>query len=88
MTATTTGRVVEVDHPLVRHKLTLLRKVETDTAQFRSLVEELANLITYEATKDLETEPVDITTPVTTMTGEAVSGKKVSGQSGRKTSHA
>ncbi|MCW2955455.1 MAG: upp [Thermoleophilia bacterium] len=74
---TVTGRVVEVDHPLVRHKLTLLRKVETDTAQFRSLVEELANLITYEATKDLETEPIDIQTPVTTAVGQAVSGKKV-----------
>jgi uracil phosphoribosyltransferase len=74
---TTTGRVVEVDHPLVRHKLTLLRKVETDTAQFRSLVEELANLITYEATKDLETEPIEIQTPVETTMGQAVSGKKV-----------
>jgi len=76
-TVTATGKVVEVDHPLVKHKLTLLRKVETDTAQFRSLVEELANLVTYEATKDLETEPVEIETPLTRMTGSAVSGKKV-----------
>jgi uracil phosphoribosyltransferase len=79
MTSTTTriGRVVEVDHPLVRHKLTLLRRIECDTAQFRSLVEEIANLLTYEATKDLETEPLEIQTPVTTMIGESVSGKKV-----------
>ena len=72
-----TGRVVEVDHPLVRHKLTLLRRVECDTAQFRSLVEEIANLLTYEATKDLETEGIEIETPITTMVGQAVSGKKV-----------
>jgi len=79
-TATTsalTGKVVEVDHPLVRHKLTLLRRVECDTAQFRSLVEEISNLLTYEATKDLETEAVEIETPITKMMGEAVSGKKV-----------
>jgi uracil phosphoribosyltransferase len=72
-----TGKVVEVDHPLVRHKLTLLRSVECDTQQFRALVEEIANLLTYEATKDLETEPVAIETPLMPMTGTAVSGKKV-----------
>ena len=71
------GKVVEVDHPLVRHKLTLLRSVDCDTAQFRALVEEISNLLTYEATKDLETEPHDIETPIERMTGVAVSGKKV-----------
>ncbi|MCW2924437.1 MAG: uracil phosphoribosyltransferase [Thermoleophilia bacterium] len=76
-TIATTGKVVEVDHPLVKHKLTLLRRVECDTAQFRLLVEELANLLTYEATKDLETEDVEIDTPITRMTGSSVSGKKV-----------
>ncbi|MBC7461071.1 MAG: uracil phosphoribosyltransferase [Thermoleophilia bacterium] len=75
--ATRVGRVVEVDHPLVRHKLTLLRRVECDTAQFRSLVEELSNLLTYEATKDLETEDCEIETPLMKMTGVSVSGKKV-----------
>jgi uracil phosphoribosyltransferase len=72
-----TGKVVEVDHPLVRHKLTLLRSVDCDTAQFRALVEEISNLLTYEATKDLETEAFEIETPLTRMTGSAVSGKKV-----------
>lgn len=72
-----TGRVVEVDHPLVRHKLTLLRRRECDTAEFRSLVAEVANLLTYEATKDLEVEPLEITTPVARATGSVVSGKKV-----------
>ena len=77
MTSATTGRVVQVDHPLIRHKLTLLRRVECDTRDFRQLVSEIANLLTYEATKDLETEPFEITTPVSPMTGEVVSGKKV-----------
>src|SRR4051812_12250913 len=71
------GRVVEVDHPLVQHKLTLLRRVECDTAQFRSLIEEIANLLTYEATRDLEVEPIEVETPLTRMTGKVVSGKKV-----------
>lgn len=72
-----TGRVVEVDHPLIKHKLTLLRSIDCDTAQFRSLVSEIANLLTYEATKDLETESIEIQTPMTRMTGSVVSGKKV-----------
>jgi uracil phosphoribosyltransferase len=76
-TAAATGRVVEVDHPLVKHKLTLLRRVECDTAQFRALVEELANLLTYEATRDLPVENLEIETPLTKMTGVSVSGKKV-----------
>jgi uracil phosphoribosyltransferase len=75
--AAATGKVVEVDHPLVKHKLTLLRRVECDTAQFRSLVEEIANLLTYEATRDLPVEPLEIETPIERMTGSSVSGKKV-----------
>lgn len=77
MTTQKTGKVVEVDHPLIRHKLTLLRRADCDTHQFRELVEEISNLLTYEATKDLETEDVVIETPMTKMTGSAVSGKKV-----------
>ena len=76
-TAVHVGRVVEVDHPLVKHKLTLLRRVECETAQFRALVSEIANLLTYEATKDLETERIEIETPLTKMQGWSVSGKKV-----------
>jgi uracil phosphoribosyltransferase len=72
-----TGRVVHVDHPLIRHKLTLLRKVETDTRDFRALTSEIANLLCYEATKDLPTEPCEIETPIERMTGQQVSGKKV-----------
>jgi uracil phosphoribosyltransferase len=62
---------------LVKHKLTLLRSVDTDTRDFRALCSELANLLCYEATKDLATESREIATPLTTMMGHQVSGKKV-----------
>lgn len=57
------------DHPLVSHKLTLLRDVRTPSPTFRQLTEELVTLLTYEATRGLRTEPVEITTPVAPMTG-------------------
>lgn len=76
-TQSATGRVVEVDHPLIRHKLTLLRKIETDTRDFRQLTAEIATLLCYEATKELATEDAQIDTPLERMTGSLVSGKKV-----------
>lgn len=51
-------------HPLVAHKLALLRSVDTKPKKFRELVRELAILLCYEATTDLETEPIDVTTPM------------------------
>jgi uracil phosphoribosyltransferase len=68
---------VEVTHPLVRHKLGLLRDVTTTTQQFRQLVNELTLLLTYEATKDLADEEVEIETPLEWTTGRRISGKKV-----------
>ena len=59
-----TGKVVEVRHPLVRHKLSLLRDRHTSTADFRRLVNELTTLLTYEATKDFPTETVRVETPL------------------------
>jgi uracil phosphoribosyltransferase len=56
--------VTEVRHPLVQHKLSYLRDKETPTVHFRSLVEEVTLLLTYEATKDLPTEDVEIDTPL------------------------
>lgn len=70
-------QVVEVDHPLVQHKLGLLRDVTTTTQMFRQLVNELTLLLTYEATKELATETVDIETPLQWMSAERISGKKV-----------
>ena len=72
-----TGSVVEVDHPLVQHKLGLLRDVTTTTQQFRLLVNELTLLLTYEATKDLADEEVEIETPLERTTARRITGKKV-----------
>jgi len=71
------GSVLEVRHPLVRHKVGLLRDETTPTQLFRQLVDELTLLLTYEATKDLATEEVEISTPLERTTVERISGKKV-----------
>jgi len=69
--------VTEVRHPLVQHKLSYLRDRSTPTVHFRSLVEEVTLLLTYEATKDLPTEDVEIATPLETALFPRISGKKV-----------
>jgi uracil phosphoribosyltransferase len=56
-----------IDHPLVQHKLTYLRNKDTTTGTFRILLREVSQLLAYEATRDLPTELIDITTPVTAM---------------------
>lgn len=67
--------VFESNHPLVKHKLTLLRDAETNPKKFRELVRELGALLTYEATADLTTRPVEVTTPMTTTQGEELKEK-------------
>jgi len=62
-------RVIVVDHPLIAHKLTELRDVNTPSATFRALVEELVSLLAYEATRDLAVVPKAIETPVAPMVG-------------------
>ena len=64
-------------HPLIKHKLHLLRDKRTPTKDFRDLVAEIAMLMAYEVTKDLPTEPVTLDTPLEAMTGEKVAGKKL-----------
>ena len=71
------AKVTHVEHPLVQHKLGLLRDVSTDTHLFRQLVNELTLLLTYEATKDLATEAVEVETPLERTTVTRISGKKV-----------
>jgi uracil phosphoribosyltransferase len=71
------GGLVVVDHALVRHKLSLLRDKRTTTKDFRQLVSELAYLLSYEATRDLELEEVEVETPLERTTGHQVSGKKL-----------
>lgn len=66
-----------VDHPLVQHKLTKLRDRETSTKQFRELVDEIALLMTYEVTRDLDVTPTAVATPLEPMTGQRVQGKKL-----------
>ncbi len=69
--------VTIVDHPLVRHKLTILRDKQTSTRTFRELLREISLLLCYEVTRDLPLEDVSIETPVATMKGKRLSGKKL-----------
>ena len=64
------------DHPLVAHKLTLLRDARTDTATFRTLADELVTLLAYEATREIRTAEVEVTTPVGRATGLRLSDPK------------
>jgi uracil phosphoribosyltransferase len=72
-----TENVTVVNHPLVQHKLGLLRDAETRTQMFRQLVKEVTLLLTYEVTKDLAVEEVEIETPLERATVPRISGKKV-----------
>jgi len=69
--------VTVVDHPLVQHKLTLMRRAETSTADFRRLLREISLLLAYEVTRNLPTELVDIETPISPMRAPALAGKKL-----------
>ena len=66
-----------IDHPMVQHKLTLMRKKETSTNGFRRLLGELSTLMAYEVTRDIPTQEVQIDTPLETMTGTMIDGKKL-----------
>ncbi len=70
------AQVHVVTHPLVQHKLTLLRRKGTSTSEFRALLGELSTLMAYEVTRDLPTHEVAIQTPVGPATGRLVDGKK------------
>src|SRR5215218_176712 len=72
-----TEKLVVVDHPLVQHKLGMLRDDSTPTHLFRQLVDEVTLLLTYEATKGLATEEIEIETPLERTTVQRISGKKV-----------
>ena len=71
------SRVTLVDHPLVQHKLSILRDKNTGTNQFRQLVRELALFDGYEAMRDLPMEDVEVETPITTATFKQLAGKKL-----------
>lgn len=66
-----------IDHPLVQHKLTLMRMRETTTDNFRRLLREISQVLAYEVTRDLPTTKVRISTPLTEMSSPLISGKKL-----------
>ena len=71
------GKILIMDHPLIQHKLSILRDKSTGSKEFRALISEIANLICYEATRDLPLEDVEIETPICTATTKVLSGKKL-----------
>lgn len=66
-----------IDHPLVQHKLTLMRRKDASTNTFRTLLNELSSLMAYEVTRDMPLQDVEIETPLETMTGRMIDGKKL-----------
>ena len=69
--------VCYLDHPLIQHKLTILRNKETGSKQFRELVNEIAMLMCYEATRDLPLEEIEIETPMMKCKSKVISGRKL-----------
>ena len=69
--------VTYIDHPLVQHKISMLRKKTTGTNEFRTLVEEIATLMGYEALRDLPLEDVEVETPIETCMTPMIAGKKL-----------
>ena len=65
-----------IDHPLVQHKLTLMRRKDASTNSFRRLLGELSTLMAYEITRDMPLQDMEIETPMETMTGRVIDGKK------------
>ena len=71
------GTVTVVDHPLVQHKLTLMRDKDRSTQGFRRLLNEIGMLLAYEVTRDLPLESLEIETPIGPMSGRQIQGKKL-----------
>src|SRR2546422_10132333 len=73
----TTGKVYIFDHPLIQHKLTILRDRRTGHKEFRELVEEVAMLMAFEATSDLPIRTVEVTTPLAPARGATLAGREI-----------
>lgn len=71
------AKVVVMDHPLIQHKIGLIRKKETGTKDFRQTISEIAMLICYEATRELKLDDVEIETPICKTTAKELKGKKM-----------
>lgn len=72
-----TGKVTIMDHPLIAHKISYIRQENIGTKEFREVIGEIAQLMCYEATRDLKTEEVKIKTPLAETTGQVLAGKKL-----------
>ena len=71
------GNVIIMDHPLIKHKIGIIRDARTGTKEFREMISEIAMLECYESTRNLKTEEVEIETPLTATTVERLAGKKL-----------
>ena len=71
------SKVLIMDHPLVQHKVSLLRSKNTGTKEFKELVSEIATLLSYEATRDLPTEEIEVETPIAIARTRVLSGRKL-----------
>lgn len=71
------GKVYIFDHPLIQHKLSIMRNKNTGAKEFRELLEEISMLMVYEVTRDLPTEEIEIETPLRSMKSHMLSGKKI-----------
>lgn len=71
-------QVKVIDHPLIQHKLTLIRDIRTGTKDFRELLEEIAMLMAYELTRDLPLAEIEVETPVAKCRAKVLAGKKIS----------
>ncbi len=71
------GKIIVMDHPLIQHKLSILRDINTPSKEFRALISEIANLICYDATRDLPLEEIEVETPICVTKAKALAGKKV-----------
>ncbi len=71
------SKVHLLEHPLIQHKLSIMRNKETGAKEFRELLEEISMLMVYEVTRDLPTEEVDVETPICVMKTKMLSGKKI-----------
>lgn len=71
------ARIIVMDHPLIQHKIGIIRRKETGSKEFRELISEIAMLMCYEATRDLKLSDVEIETPVCRTTAKELQGKKL-----------
>lgn len=71
------NKVFELNHPLIQHKLTLIRDKNTGAKEFRELVKEVSMLMAYEVTRELPLEDVEVETPICVMKGKAIAGRKL-----------